>query len=113
MASLDSVAISTSIPFDLVCSVINDICPIPSHASDFDVEEIIEQVKFCLPSNCFIFNDSFYRQLSGTIMGSSLSIWIAKLLMKNIENDTVADLDTRFLFWRRYIDTFLLQKKQI
>lgn len=52
LASLDVVA-----PFNLVCSVINDIWPTPSYATDFEDEEITELIKFCLTSDCFVFSD--------------------------------------------------------
>lgn len=78
MASSDIVSLFRSIPIDYACKVIEEIWPGCPPSSQLDVDTIVELVKFPLTSNCLIFDETFYTQLTGHAMASPLSAVIAE-----------------------------------
>lgn len=47
--------------------------------------ELLTLLKLCLQSNIFKYNDEIYKQITGTPMGSPISVLIAEIVMQNIE----------------------------
>lgn len=72
MASLDVVTHFTSIPFDVACGVDKNVCPNYSFSPSLGVCFVIDPVRFCLTSNCFVFGYAIYKQINGTAMVCTL-----------------------------------------
>lgn len=109
MASFDVVSLFTSVPIDWVGEIIRELWSVPCSGSVLDVEDAIDFVNFSLSSNCFVFDSTYYKTLSGTVMGSSHSVVIAEIMMQKIENYLLKKMGPCFIFWQRYIDnTFIV-----
>ena len=56
-----------------------------------------------------------YKQVTGTPMGSPISVCLAELTMQSIEKSMLRDSPYPIIFWRRYVDDCLaiLQKDHI
>ena len=46
------------------------------------MEDIIHLLSFCLKTTQFVYNGTYYQQVSGTDMGSSVSALIANMVME-------------------------------
>lgn len=70
MSSLVVVSLFTIIPIDIACLAIQSMWPDFAVAIDLELDVAIKVVEFCLASNCFVFEDKFYKKLKGTTMDS-------------------------------------------
>ena len=63
----------------------------------------------------FQFRDQMYIQITGTPMGSPISVVIAELTMQYFENSLIENSHHQLLFWKRYVDDILtcLDKNEI
>lgn len=62
-------------------------------------------------NNYFKFQNSYYKQITGTAMGCPASVPIAEIVMQSIENNINSLLPDEILFWRRYVDdVFIISK---
>jgi hypothetical protein len=62
-------------------------------------ETLIRLAKLVLTKNCFEFNGRFYKQISGTMMGTPFGVEYANLFMANEERkiyDNYHDLTPEF-----------------
>ncbi len=78
--------------------------------TDLDKDDILELLNLCLPTE-FSFQNSYYRQISGTPMGSPLSIFLAESVMQDLEKRSVThnpDIKT----WNTYVDDVLATAKK-
>ncbi len=66
-----------------------------------NAEQITNLLKVCLRTTYFVFNKEYYEQQNGAAMGSPVSPIVANLFMEHFEETA---LDTRFRFWKRYVD---------
>ena len=73
----------TNVPVDLALNSI-DTRSI-STKTNIPKEEFVVAVKFVLNSTFFIFNNKFYKQVFGILMGSPLSPIIADIVMQDLE----------------------------
>lgn len=67
----------TSLPINIAGEAVQKIWPNYAVDSKLDVMDIVVLVMCCLASNCFVFEENVYRQISGTAMGSLMSVQIA------------------------------------
>ena len=67
-----------------------------------DIDDILNLLDHCLSTE-FCFQDSYYRQVSGTIMGSPLSSFLAEAVIQDLEKIMVAD-KSDIKLWDRYVD---------
>ena len=73
--------------------------------TNLDKDDILELLNLCLSTE-FSFQNSYYRQISGTPMGSPLSSFLAEAVMQDLEKRSVTgnkDIKT----WKRYVDDVL------
>ena len=81
--------------------------------SRFSKEFILEGIKFILENNTFCFNDTFFRQVKGTAMGTKFAPVYATLAIGFLEEklytamETVYDIEyQQYLkkYWKRFLD---------
>ena len=90
MLSFDVVSLFTAIPVKKACDYIQN--KLDSDESlhlrtNLDTTDIISLLNFVLSNNCFVYNDSIYKQIHGCAMGSPVIISpvVANLCMEAIE----------------------------
>ncbi len=113
MISFDVVSLFTSIPQDTAKRITNE--PLTNDDSwqtrtNLDKDDIVELLNLCLFTE-FSFQNSYYRQISGTPMGSPLSSFLAEAVMQDLEKRSVThnpDIKT----WNRYVDDVLATVKK-
>ena len=113
MISFDVVSLFTSIPLDTAKRITNEL--LTNHDSwqtrtNLDKDDILELLNLCLSTE-FSFQNSYYRQISGTPMGSPLSSFLAEAVMQDLEKRSVThnpDIRT----WNRYVDDVLATVKK-
>lgn len=66
--------------------VIQKIWPDYDSALDLDGDVVLNLIRFCLFSNCFILNDVFYRQVDDSAMSPPLSDRISEIVIQYVKN---------------------------
>ncbi len=103
MISFDVVCLFTSIPLDTAKRITNEMLTNDDSwqtRTNLDKDDILELLNLCLSTE-FSFQNSYYRQISGTPMGSPLSSFLAEAVMQDLEKRSVThnpDIKT----WNRY-----------
>lgn len=106
-----SFLVSPRFPFDSNC--IREICPIIESTREFHKLTTIDLIRFCMSSNCFIFKDTFFKQINCTAMGSRFSVTIAEIVMQYIANNIIHKLSHTLKIWRRYVhDVFVVPETE-
>jgi len=100
------VSLFTNVPVDLALNSIDKRSI--STKTNIPKEEFVVAVKFVLNSTFFIFNNKFYKQVFGILMGSPLSPIIADIVMQDLEEIAILNLQIHSLFYYRYVDDIVL-----
>ena len=95
LASLDVVSLFTNIPIELALNSIDRRWVYISAKTSISKNEFIVAVRFILDSIFFTFNNRTYRQMFGTLMGSSLSPIIADIVMQDLEETALKKLSVQ------------------
>jgi len=103
-----SISLFTNIPIDLAIDSIANRWEVISANCNIPKEEFIKAVSFVLDSTYFVFNNIFYKQTFGTPMGSPLSLIIADLVMRDLEEKALGRLGVRVPFYFRYVDNIAM-----
>ena len=117
MVSFDVISLFTKIPIDIAKSVIfnllhNDKCL--KERTNLTIEELVEELNLCLDNTCIQFCENCYKQIFGVPIGSPISVTIAYLVMKNVENRALQTFPNPLTLWKRYVDdTFVIIKKDV
>ena len=69
---------------------------------------ILRLMLFVLQKHCFEFNDKFYKQISGTIMGTKSAHSNAITFMTYLKSQFFATQRLKSLVWLRYIDDIFM-----
>jgi len=69
---------------------------------------ILRFLNFILTKTCFIFNEKYYEQKSGTTMGTKCAPSYAILFMDKLEQDFLNKQNITPLVWWRYIDDIFI-----
>jgi len=80
---------------------------IESH-STIPLNEFLNGVSIVLNSTYFKFNDTVYKQIFGTPMGSPLSPIIAEIVMRDLEKKALANLSFEIPIYFRYVDDIII-----
>ena len=72
--------------------------------TNLDTTDIISLLNFVLSNNCFVYNDSIYKQIHGCAMGSPVSPVVANLCMGAIEEMAINTTPVPSKVWKRYVD---------
>ena len=88
MVSFDVVSLFTNVPVHVAKEVAADLLQTNQNLNErtnLTVSDIISLLDFCLSSSVFCFRSEIYRHKFGCPMGSPISMFVANLVMENIE----------------------------
>ena len=77
-------------------------------------EDIVKLADFVCKSNLFEFDSKFYKQISGTAIGTKFAPPYACIFIDHIETEFLKTQDKKPWFWKRFIEEIFLygQKKK-
>ena len=107
MVSFDVKALFTSIPQDFAQECLKTFLQSNNgifQKTKLNVDELCEMVSLCFEASFFKFNGTVFRQVTGTPMGSPMSVVIAEIVMQNIEQSIMNLISGDIIFWYRYVD---------
>ena len=78
--------------------------------TELNIQDILDLLDLCLSTE-FCFQNNYYRQISGTPMGSPLSSFLAEAVMQDLESKAVTNNDD-IKTWNRYVDDVLATVKK-
>ena len=113
MISFDVVSLFTSIPLDTAKQITNDLLT-NAIAHGKPKQHYTKTTYFTSLTYAFTLNslqNNYYRQISGTPMGSPLSSFLAEAVMQDLEKRSVTN-NTNIRTWDRYIDDVLATVKK-
>ena len=113
MISFDVVSLFTSIPIDTAKRITNELFTHDESwqtRTKLDKHDILELLDLCLSTE-FSFQNSYYRQISGTPMGSPLSSFLAEAVLQDLEKRSVTN-NNDIKTWNRYVDDVLATVKK-
>ena len=70
-------------------------------------EDIIKMAEFVLKNNLFEFNSKFYKQISGTAIGTKFAPPYACIFMDYIETEFLKSQEIKPWLWKRLIDDII------
>ena len=88
LSSHDVTSLFTSVPIDPALEIIKDLLEKDEKLNDrtvLSVQNILELLGFCLHNTYFSFQNKFYEQIEGVLMGSPVSPIVANLYMECFE----------------------------
>ena len=106
MVSFDVRNLFTQVPIDEALRVVREKLTSDqtlTERTSIPAPQLVELIELCLWSSYFEFQDSFYEQVDGTAMGSTLSPIIANLYMESLEEATISSAAFQPSLWVRYI----------
>ena len=103
LASFDVISLFTKILIDIAKSIIfnllnNDKC-LKEH-TNLTIEELVEGLNLCLDNTYIQFRENYYKQIFGVPMGSPISVTIANVVIKNVENRALQTFSNSPTFWK-------------
>ena len=107
MISFDVVSLFTSILLDTAKRITSELLTnndLWQSRTNLD-KDILGLLNLCLSTE-FFFQNSYYRQISGTPMGSPLSSFLAEAVMQDLEKRSVTN-NKDIRTWNRYVDDVL------
>ena len=97
LSSYDVSALFTSVPVDPALNLIKDLLEKDHTLKErtvIEVSDIILLLEFCLKNTYFSFQDQFYEQVEGAVMGSPVSPIVANLYMEYLEQKALSTAPT-------------------
>ncbi|XP_076397942.1 uncharacterized protein LOC143266273 [Megachile rotundata] len=99
LVSFDVQSLFTNVPIKKSIEIIQDKVP----------ENLVPLIQHCLNTNYFIFQGTYYEQVSGAAMGSPISPVVADIYMEYLENYILNNAPLKPSQWFRYVDdTFVV-----
>jgi len=108
LVSLDVISLFTNVPIELAMESIEKRWSSISRMTLIPLKEFLSAVEFVLNSTFFTFNNTCYKQIFGTPMGSPLSPLIADLVLQDLEISAINNLPFHPPFYYRYVDDIIL-----
>ena len=68
-----------------------------------NIAEICKLIELCFEAAVFSFNRIYYKQITGTPMGSPVSVLLAEIVMQKVEELIMPLINDRKLFWYRFL----------
>jgi hypothetical protein len=101
LVSFDVEALFPSIPVDEALELLQKWLE-EQHLNPDLLTQYLELTKLVMKLNFFQFNGKFYEQTEGTVMGNTLSLFLANLYMANFEM-VVKRRNLLLKIWVRYV----------
>ena len=112
-STFNVVSLFPSIPLDtarqLAEALLTNDSPWQSR-TNVDIQDILDLLDLCLSTE-FCFDNKYYRQVSGTPTGSTLSSFLAEKVMQDLERKAVTN-NNDIKTWDRYEDDVLATVKK-
>ena len=112
--SYDVKALFTSVPIQPALNIIEKLLekdPELQQRTSMIVKHITCLLEFYLRSTYFTFQNKYYEQVKGAVMGSVISPIVANLYMENLEVRAINTSPHPPLMWKRFVDdTFVVIK---
>lgn len=105
--SLDVVSLYTNIPIELALKLIEGKWGEIKKFTDIPLDEFQKAISLTLNSTYFSFKNTFYKQIDGCAMGSSISSVVAQLVLEELEAKIISELKFNLPFYVRYVDDCL------
>ena len=107
LVSFDVTSLFRQVPIDEALEVVKvrlNKDPTLVNRTSIPVPQLVELIELCLRSTYFQFQSDFFEQFDGTPMGSPLSPIIAKLFMKDLEEQALHSAPFQPSLWLRYVE---------
>ena len=115
LSSYDVTSLFTSVPIDPALNIIKDLLERDKKINDrtvLSVQNIIELLGFCLHNTYFSFQNRFYEQVEGALMGLPVSLIVANLYMECFERRALSSAINPPRAWFRFVDdTWVIQQQ--
>ncbi len=106
MCTIDVSALYTSIPHEEgIAAIKSALLTRPSQSPPTSV--ITHLTRMILTNNVFRFDDTHYRQIQGTAMGTKMAPSYAILFMAQLESE-ILKYEPTITLWKRYIDDIIM-----
>ena len=105
--SLDVVSLFTKVPTDETLAVMRDkpgAVPLLEERRCILIDNLMENLTFCVETNYFGMGSNIYRQKEGLAMGSPLSPVLANIYMEYFEEMALGSTSLKPSMWLRYVD---------
>ena len=92
LTSYDVTALFTSVPIEPAFKMIKDLLEKDDRLQDrtvLSVQNIIDLLGFCLHNTYFSFQNEFYEQVGGVVMGSPVNPIVGNLYMEHFEREAL------------------------
>lgn len=72
----------------------------------FTIDHIMKMARLILDTNCFAYNDKYYKQIRGGAMGSAFTQVLANIYMLEWEQDLITYQTSKNEIYGRYVTNF-------
>lgn len=108
LVTLDVSSLYTNIPHDDGIAALKNTYTNHRQPDTPDFSAIASLTRLVLELNSFEFNQEYFRQISGTAMGTKLAPNYANIFMGELETEFLSQTPLKPLLYRRYIDDIFL-----
>lgn len=108
MASFDAISLFTNIPQQLAIEAITNRWHEIQPFTTIKKQDFIKLISLCFECSYFISDDTYYKQVFGTAMGSPLSPALAEIVLQYLEQNIFNNIEFDFNYFRYVDDTFII-----
>lgn len=107
--TIDVENLYTMIPREGALAVLAQFCIKYSYQGkigSFSIDDIMKMARLILDTNCFAYNNKYYRQIRGGAMGSAFTQVLANIYMFEWEQDLIHHLELHCGVFGRLVEYF-------
>lgn len=108
LISLDATSLFTNVPINLCIKAIKKRWNIIKPHTRLTQQQYIDTIKMITSESYFRYGDKYYIQKSGLAMGSSISGFLADIVMEDLEETALSKLQFIVPFYERYVDDIII-----